>query len=66
MRRELSILYARFYGFLVVGLIIIYQFTAALHYFIFVIYSFWTCQVGVRGDEACHVACHGSCELSCM
>eukprot|EP00741_Cyanophora_paradoxa_P003535 tig00000711_g3433.t1 len=45
MRRELSVLYSRFYGFLLAGIILMYQMQASLRYFVFVLYSFWWPQI---------------------
>lgn len=45
MRRELSMLYSRFYGSLLVGIILLYQLQNNLRYFVFALYSFWTPQI---------------------
>jgi hypothetical protein len=45
LRRELSVLYSRFYGVLLVGLLIVYQAQWALRYVLFAFFSFWWPQV---------------------
>eukprot|EP00854_Cymbomonas_tetramitiformis_P003093 gene3093-3926_t len=45
LRRELSILYSRFYGFLLGGIILIYQMQSMLRYLLVVFYSFWWPQI---------------------
>lgn len=45
MRRELSMLYSRFYGSLLVGLFLLYQLQDHLQIFIFALYSFWVPQI---------------------
>ncbi|CAI5982722.1 unnamed protein product, partial [Closterium sp. NIES-65] len=45
MRRELSILYSRFYGFLLGGILLIYRFSTALRYLLLLFYSFWIPQI---------------------
>lgn len=45
VRREFSLLYMRFYGCLLIGLITLYNLRAYLHYFIFILYSFWVPQI---------------------
>ncbi len=45
MRRELSMLYSRFYGSLLVGLFLLYQLQDHLRIFIFALYSFWVPQI---------------------
>lgn len=51
MRRELAVLYARFYGFLIGGLIVLYYFQHAVPYFMFLFYSFWIPQIAWSGKE---------------
>ncbi|CAM6092268.1 unnamed protein product [Calypogeia fissa] len=45
MRRELSVLYSRFYGFLLGGILIMYELHTILRYILFVFYSFWIPQI---------------------
>mmetsp|Transcript_5222 Transcript_5222/g.19155 ORF Transcript_5222/g.19155 Transcript_5222/m.19155 type:complete len:558 (-) Transcript_5222:137-1810(-) len=45
MRRELSILYSRFYGCLLAGIIFMYQLQGLLRYVIFLFYAFWIPQI---------------------
>lgn len=45
MRRELSILYSRFYGSLLFGLIILYRLQKYMRVFVFALYSFWVPQI---------------------
>ncbi|XP_024359669.1 transmembrane E3 ubiquitin-protein ligase FLY2 isoform X2 [Physcomitrium patens] len=45
MRRELSVLYSRFYGFLLSGILIIYELHSMLRYILFLFYSFWIPQI---------------------
>ncbi|XP_073005439.1 transmembrane E3 ubiquitin-protein ligase FLY1-like [Typha latifolia] len=45
MRRELSILYSRFYGILLGGIIIMYELHNFLRPILFIMYSFWTPQI---------------------
>eukprot|EP00249_Psilotum_nudum_P012594 c23873_g1_i2 orf=1426-3240(-) len=45
MRRELSVLYSRFYGVLLGGILIMYEFHRWLQYILFVFYSFWVPQI---------------------
>eukprot|EP00188_Purpureofilum_apyrenoidigerum_P001379 Plantae.Rhodophyta-Purpureofilum_apyrenoidigerum.ctg17491.p1 GENE.Plantae.Rhodophyta-Purpureofilum_apyrenoidigerum.ctg17491~~Plantae.Rhodophyta-Purpureofilum_apyrenoidigerum.ctg17491.p1 ORF type:complete len:349 (+),score=46.80 Plantae.Rhodophyta-Purpureofilum_apyrenoidigerum.ctg17491:326-1372(+) len=45
MRRELSILYSRFYGSLLLGIVILYKFQRFFRFFLFVFYSFWLPQI---------------------
>jgi transmembrane E3 ubiquitin-protein ligase len=53
MRRELSLLYSRFYGSLLLGIVILYQLQNHLKYFVFALYSFWVPQIvlNVAGDH---------------
>jgi len=44
-RRELSMLYARFYAFLLSGGLLIYYLNDAFHLFILIMYSFWIPQI---------------------
>lgn len=45
MRRELSMLYSRFYGSLLLGLFLLYQLQGHVRIFIFALYSFWLPQI---------------------
>lgn len=45
MRRELSVLYSRFYGVLLGGILIMYEFHSMLPYILFCFYSFWIPQI---------------------
>lgn len=45
MRRELSMLYSRFYGSLLFGLFLLYQLHDHMRIFIFALYSFWVPQI---------------------
>jgi hypothetical protein len=45
MRRELSILYSRFYGFLLGGILIMYRLHSLLKYILLLFYSFWIPQI---------------------
>ncbi|XP_024403076.1 transmembrane E3 ubiquitin-protein ligase FLY2 isoform X3 [Physcomitrium patens] len=45
MRRELSVLYSRFYGFLLGGILIMYELHNMLRYIVFFFYSFWIPQI---------------------
>ncbi|KAJ8908513.1 hypothetical protein NDN08_005221 [Rhodosorus marinus] len=45
MRRELSILYSRFYGSLLFGLIMLYRLQKYMRVFVFALYSFWVPQI---------------------
>jgi hypothetical protein len=45
MRRELSMLYSRFYGSLLFGIVLLYQMQNHLRYFMFALYSFWLPQI---------------------
>lgn len=45
LRRELSVLYGRFYGFLLGGIFLIYQLQGLFRYFLFFFYSFWIPQI---------------------
>lgn len=45
MRRELSVLYSRFYGVLLGGILIMYEFHSMLRYILFSFYSFWIPQI---------------------
>lgn len=53
MRRELSLLYSRFYGSLLLGIVILYQLQNHLKYFVFALYAFWVPQIvlNVVGDH---------------
>eukprot|EP00210_Caulerpa_lentillifera_P001962 g1883.t1 len=44
-RRELSILYMRFYGVLLSGILIAFHFQRYMHYLMFFLYSFWIPQI---------------------
>lgn len=44
-RRELSILYMRFYGVLLSGILIAFHFQSYMQYFVFLLYSFWIPQI---------------------
>lgn len=52
MRRELSMLYSRFYGSLLLGIFLLYQMQNQLRFFLFALYSFWVPQIvlNVVGD----------------
>lgn len=45
MRRELSVLYSRFYGILLGGILVMYEFHSFLRPIIFIMYSFWIPQI---------------------
>jgi len=45
MRRELSMLYTRFYGSLLLGILLLYQMKNHVQLFLFALYSFWTPQI---------------------
>lgn len=45
MRRELSMLYSRFYGSLLLGILLLYQLQNHLRFFIFALYLFWLPQI---------------------
>ncbi|GBG63151.1 hypothetical protein CBR_g36920 [Chara braunii] len=45
VRREISILYSRFYGFLLGGILLMYQFSWLLWYILLLFYSFWIPQI---------------------
>lgn len=45
MRRELSMLYSRFYGSLLLGIFLLYQLQGHLRFFLFALYSFWVPQI---------------------
>lgn len=45
MRRELSVLYSRFYGVLLGGILLMYEFHSMLPYILFFFYSFWIPQI---------------------
>eukprot|EP00898_Chlorokybus_atmophyticus_P007706 jgi/Chlat1/7937/Chrsp68S07388 len=45
MRRELSILYSRFYFFLLFGIMVMYHMNSVMHYLLFFFYSFWVPQI---------------------
>lgn len=45
MRRELSVLYSRFYGVLLGGIIIMYELHTFLRFILFLLYSFWIPQI---------------------
>lgn len=45
MRRELSMLYSRFYGSLLLGIFLLYQLQNHIRLFVFGIYSFWIPQI---------------------
>ncbi|KAI3904014.1 hypothetical protein MKW92_018252 [Papaver armeniacum] len=45
MRRELSVLYSRFYGILLGGILIMYEFHSYLRPILFIMYSFWIPQI---------------------
>ncbi|KAH7429115.1 hypothetical protein KP509_09G031600 [Ceratopteris richardii] len=45
MRRELSVLYSRFYGVLLGGIFLMYEFHSMVRYIILLFYSFWIPQI---------------------
>lgn len=45
MRRELSVLYSRFYGILLGGILVMYEFHNFLRPILFIMYSFWIPQI---------------------
>lgn len=45
MRRELSMLYSRFYGSLLLGIFLLYQLQNHVRFFVFGLYSFWVPQI---------------------
>ncbi|KAH0454772.1 hypothetical protein IEQ34_016696 [Dendrobium chrysotoxum] len=45
MRRELSVLYSRFYGILLGGILVMYEFHSFLRPILFIMYSFWIPQI---------------------
>ncbi|KAI0563451.1 hypothetical protein FGB62_40g21 [Gracilaria domingensis] len=51
MRRELSMLYSRFYGSLLIGIILLYQLQDHLRFFLFALYSFWVPQIILNAVE---------------
>eukprot|EP00180_Rhodochaete_pulchella_P004449 Plantae.Rhodophyta-Rhodochaete_pulchella.ctg8447.p1 GENE.Plantae.Rhodophyta-Rhodochaete_pulchella.ctg8447~~Plantae.Rhodophyta-Rhodochaete_pulchella.ctg8447.p1 ORF type:complete len:548 (+),score=77.69 Plantae.Rhodophyta-Rhodochaete_pulchella.ctg8447:206-1645(+) len=51
MRRELSMLYSRFYGSLLFGIVIVYQLQTHFRLFIFALYSFWVPQILLSAIE---------------
>jgi hypothetical protein len=53
MRRELSMLYSRFYAFLLGGIVVIYQMQKYPEILIFLGYSFWVPQIyhSARNDH---------------
>lgn len=51
MRRELSMLYSRFYGSLLFGIFLLYQMRNHLRFFVFALYSFWVPQIILNAME---------------
>ncbi|KAA8499438.1 Transmembrane E3 ubiquitin-protein ligase 1 [Porphyridium purpureum] len=51
MRRELSLLYTRFYGSLLMGVVLLYYMQNHLHFFLFLFYSFWVPQIVINATE---------------
>lgn len=51
MRRELSMLYSRFYGSLLLGIFLLYQMQNHLRFFLFALYSFWVPQIVLNVAE---------------
>eukprot|EP00897_Mesotaenium_endlicherianum_P003296 jgi/Mesen1/2995/ME000177S02273 len=45
MRRELSILYSRFYGFLLGGILVMYHLHGVINYLLLALYGFWVPQI---------------------
>ncbi|CDF32392.1 unnamed protein product [Chondrus crispus] len=45
MRRELSMLYSRFYGSLLLGIFLLYQMQNHIRLFVFALYAFWVPQI---------------------
>lgn len=45
MRRELTMLYSRFYGSLIMGIFLLYQMQNHIRFFLFALYSFWIPQI---------------------
>jgi len=45
LRRELSVLYSRFYGFLLTGLVVVYQMQGMMRWVLLLFYSFWWPQI---------------------
>jgi hypothetical protein len=58
MRRELSMLYSRFYGSLLLGIVLLYQMQNHLVYFLFALYSFWLPQIVLSVYEDHRKALH--------
>lgn len=51
MRRELSMLYSRFYGSLLLGIFLLYQMQNHIRFFLFALYSFWVPQIILNAVE---------------
>lgn len=51
MRRELSMLYSRFYGSLVIGIFLLYELQNYVRLFVFGLYSFWMPQIILNAVE---------------
>lgn len=51
MRRELSMLYSRFYGALLIGIFLLYQLQNHVRLFVFALYSFWVPQIVLNAVE---------------
>lgn len=51
MRRELSMLYSRFYGALLIGIFLLYQLQNHIRLFVFGLYSFWLPQIILNAIE---------------
>ena len=45
MRAQLCVLYLRFYGVLVLGMVLMYHLQSYMHILLFVFYSFWIPQI---------------------
>ncbi|PXF44892.1 Transmembrane E3 ubiquitin-protein ligase 1 [Gracilariopsis chorda] len=51
MRRELSTLYSRFYGSLLIGILLLYQLQNHMRFFLFALFSFWVPQIVLNAVE---------------
>lgn len=51
MRRELSMLYSRFYGSLLLGIFLLYQLQSHVRFFVMALYSFWVPQIILNAVE---------------
>eukprot|EP01102_Stenamoeba_stenopodia_P007564 TRINITY_DN2120_c0_g1_i1.p1 TRINITY_DN2120_c0_g1~~TRINITY_DN2120_c0_g1_i1.p1 ORF type:complete len:591 (-),score=58.73 TRINITY_DN2120_c0_g1_i1:77-1849(-) len=58
MRRELSLLYARFYASLMGGFLLLYFLSGLFHVFVFLYYSFWWPQIYCNATRDCKGGLH--------